>query len=82
MNGNAQDPMDPKLKELVQGSLPRVDTKLRRDLWPSVQARLGERRRVPGAGFRLRWWELALATGDLAAAYWAPEAIPALLYHL
>jgi len=78
MNNN---PIQPELKELMKGSLPQMDTTLQRDLWPQVEARLGERKRrvVP---VRLKWWEWALAAGDLGAAYYAPEAIPALLYHI
>ena len=79
-----QDPIDPKLRHLIQGSLPPVDTKLRRDLWHEVEARLdaksARQRRVKR--MRLTWWEWALAAGDLGAAFYAPEAIPALLYHL
>jgi len=76
-----ENPLDPKLKQLVRSSLVPTDTTLRRDLWPSFQARLGERKRRV-APIRLKWWEWALAAGDLGAACYAPEAIPALLYHL
>ncbi len=78
MNPN---PVDPQLQQLVRGSLPPVDTRLRRDLWPQMESRLGARGKR-AMRIRLKWWEWVLATGDLAAAFYAPEAIPALLYHL
>ena len=77
------DPIDPNLKHLLRNSLRPADTRLRRDLWPGMQARLAEQQRPRSAfRFRLRWWEWALAGGDLSAAYFAPDAIPALLLHL
>jgi hypothetical protein len=76
-----KEPMEPELKRLIDGSLAPMDTQLRRDLWPDLSARLGERQRRV-VRIRLKWWEWALAAGDLGAAFYAPEAIPALLFHL
>ena len=76
-----EHPMDQELKSLMQGALVPMETKLQRDLWPQVSARLGERQRRQ-ISVRLKWWEWALVTGDLGAAFYAPDAIPALLYHL
>ena len=81
MKDNPLDPMDPKLRELVRAALPPADTRLRRDLWHEVEARIGQRQRRV-VRIRLKWWEWALAAGDLGAAFYAPEAIPALLYHI
>ena len=86
MNDPRNDPamnlLDARLKAIMQGSLAPANTTLRRDLWPQLEARLGERQRRSVVPFKLKWWEWALAAGDLGAAYYAPEAIPALLYHL
>jgi hypothetical protein len=78
MNDN---PVDPQLKQLIQSSVGHVDPALRRDLWPELSQRLDERGRRSKT-IRLKWWEWALAAGDLGAAFYAPDAIPALLYHL
>ena len=76
-----ENPVDANLKTVLRGSLGPADIELRRDLWPELSTRLGERKRrleIP----RLKWWEWALAAGDLGAAFYLPEAVPALLYHL
>jgi hypothetical protein len=76
-----ENPLDRELQQLLQGSLSPMETRPRRDLWPQLSARLGERERR-SVRIRLKWWEWALAAGDLGAAFYAPDAIPALLYHL
>jgi hypothetical protein len=75
------NPVDPQLRSLLQGSLPVAPNRLQRDLWPQMQARLAERK-SPVLRLRLKWWEWVLAAGDIGALYYAPDAIPALLYHL
>jgi hypothetical protein len=76
-----ENPVDQGLKQLIEGSLAPMETKLQRDLWPQLSARLGQRGRR-SVRIRLKWWEWALAAGDLGGAFYAPDAIPALLYHL
>ena len=76
-----ENPLDQELKQLIQGSLAPMERQLQRDLWPQLSARLGERQRR-AVRIRLKWWEWALAAGDVSAAFYAPDAIPALLYHL
>jgi hypothetical protein len=77
-----EHPVDLQLKKLIQGSIAPADLALRRDLWPELSARLGERPKKKIALPRLKWWEWVLAAGDVGGAFYAPDAIPALLYHL
>jgi hypothetical protein len=81
---NPSNPVDPELKRLLRQSVGRpADVTLQRDLWPQMAARMEAKpQRPPRPTFKLKWWEWALAGGDLAAAMYAPEALPALLYHL
>jgi hypothetical protein len=67
---------DRDLRELLKRSMPAMEADARRDLWPEILRRIGERtRRVP-------WLDWALL-GVLAL--WLllnPGLIPMLLYHL
>ena len=64
------------IRELLQDAFPRVNTELRRDLWPSMSRTLDARPR------RFVWYDWALAglAGSVIAA--VPDLIFVLLYHL
>lgn len=71
---NKQD--DENIRELLKEAMPPVDAELRRDLWPQMLRRLGER---PG---QMPWFDWALVALLAMWLFFAPEAIPVLLYHL
>ena len=64
------------IRKLLQDAFPRVNTELRRDLWPSMSRTLDTRMR------RIVWYDWALAglAGSVIAAF--PDLIFVLLYHL
>ena len=64
------------IRRLLQDAFTRVDTELRRDLWPAMSRRLDARAR------RFVWYDWALAgfAGGAIAAF--PELVLVLLYHL
>lgn len=64
------------VRRLLQDALPRVNTELRRDLWPAMSHALDTRAR------RVVWYDWALAglAGSMIAAF--PELILMLFYHL
>ena len=79
-------PLDPKLQEMVRASIRPAERGLQRDLWPQMHARLLGETKKPSTirrfRLKLQWWEWGLAVGDISIAFYAPDAIPALLYHL
>ena len=66
-----------KIRELLRKAIPPVaDRELKRDLWPQMLRRLGERpAQVP-------WFDWALLAVLAIWFFFSPEAIPILLYHL
>ena len=66
-----------KIRELLRKAIPPVaDRELKRDLWPQMLRRLEERpAQVP-------WFDWALVAVVAIWFFFAPEAIPILLYHL
>jgi hypothetical protein len=72
---NGQD--DEKFRELLRSAIaPVADLELKRDLWPKMLHKLGER--VP----RVSWLDWALVALLAMWLLFSPEAIPILLYHL
>jgi hypothetical protein len=66
-----------RLKEVLQGALPKVEAaQPSRDLWPAVLRRIDEKPSAPP------WFDWALAGGLAAGAIFFPTAIPVLLYYL
>ena len=64
------------VRRLLQAAFPRVNTELRRDLWPAMSRTLDARAR------RIAWYDWALAglAGGVIAAF--PDLILVLFYHL
>jgi hypothetical protein len=68
------------MKELLkQAVAPVPDTELRRDLWPQMLSKLGER---PLPIHSVPWFDWVLAAILSAVLIFFPGSIPALLYHL
>ena len=64
------------IRKLLQDAFPRVNTELRRDLWPSMSRTLDARARR----FVSYDWALAGLAGSMIAAF--PDLILVLVYHL
>ena len=65
------------IRELLRKAIPPVaDRELKRDLWPQMLRRLGERHDT------VSWFDWALVAVVAAWFVFSPEAIPILLYHL
>lgn len=72
---NQQDE-EHELRELLKRGMAPMRTELRRDLWPEVLRRVGERRVcVP-------WFDWALAAAATGCLVLLPRLIPALLSQL
>ncbi len=69
-------PNDEKIRELLKKAMVPVDPELKRDLWPQMLRRLGER------PVQVPWFDWALLAVLAIWLFFSPEAIPILLYHL
>lgn len=82
--GNSGSPL--QLEELLRRAMPKVDIDAGpgHDLWPLLVARIrdGEASQLEPVGFRMPWYDWALAAGLLLFIAAAPVSIPVLLYYL
>jgi hypothetical protein len=65
-----------EVRRFLQGSVPRADGRLGRDLWPEVWQRMEKSQaRVP-------WFDWVLLGAAALGLIGVPQMIPMLLYHL
>ena len=67
---------DRRIREALQQSLPRVNTELRRDLWPAVLLKFDAR---PA---RMPWYDWALIGLSASVFLFFPHLIIVFAYHL
>ncbi|MBZ5706214.1 MAG: hypothetical protein LAN63_12750 [Acidobacteriia bacterium] len=65
-----------KIRFMLKKAFPPVDPAPRRDLWPAVLRRLGER------GAATPWYDWAMAAVLVGLLVAFPKFIPVLFYHL
>lgn len=67
---------DEEIERLLKEVFPPADRELQRDLWPAMLRRLQARRTV------LSWFDWALIVALCSWAFFYPQGILQLLYHL
>ena len=67
---------DRRIREALQQSFPKVDTELRRDLWPALLRKLDAR------PIRVPWYDWALIGLSASVFLFFPQLILLFAYHL